>query len=270
MKNKLIVSDLDGTLLNNNHEISKTNQEWVQKFRSAGGLFTFATGRMENSALPYAELLGVDIPIISYNGARIYCPTTRKILYDKNLIVPSEIWDIINSTNEEKGVFLYSEGKPFVLERNQIVKEFENKEKVQCILHKGDSLTDKPLTKILIIMNDTSELYRLSEGIENNGFNCEIVFSEINYLEILPAGVSKGKGLTKLINFLEIETPIHTIAIGDNLNDISLLKAADQGIAVGNARDELKAIADIVLTQSNEENAVATVIQSYEDKILKI
>ncbi len=270
MMKKLIVSDLDGTLLNNDNEISDKNQEWIRKFKLAGGLFTFATGRMEDTALPYAELLEVDIPIISYNGARIYCPTTKKILFDKSLIAPPELWDIINSANKEIGVFLYSGGNPYVLERNGIVEEFENKEKVQCILHKGEILTEKPLTKILIIMDETTELYRISEEIENNGFNCEIVFSEVNYLEILPAGVSKGNGLTKLISYLERDSPIYTIGIGDNLNDIPLLNTVDQGIAVGNARDELKAIADVVLTQSNEENAVATVIQRFADKILKV
>lgn len=270
MKKNLIITDLDGTLLNNRNDISPENQKWIKKFKSSGGLLTFATGRMEKTALPYAELLDVDIPIISYNGARIYCPTTKRILYDKSIKVPEEIWEIITNTKQEIGVFIYSEGKPYVLERNSIVKEFEEKEKIQCILHHDYGFIDEPLTKVLIIMRDVKELNRIKEEIVQNGFNCETVFSEINYLEILPTGVSKGKGLTKLISYLSNHSPIHTIAIGDNLNDIPLLQTADDGIAVGNAREELKAIADLVLEQTNEEDAIAKVIQKLKDRTMRL
>jgi len=270
MKNNLIVTDLDGTLLNNKHEISTQNQKWIKKFKASGGLFTFATGRMEDTALPYAEQLNIDIPIISYNGARIYCPIRKRILYEQSLKIPKEIWEIIKSTKQENGVFIYSDGNSYVLERNSIVKEFEEKEKMQCILHQGDGLKNDPLTKVLLIMRDVQELNRIRKEIVQDGFNCETVFSEINYLEILPAGVSKGKGLTKLINYLNNHSPIHTIAVGDNLNDISLLQTADNGIAVANARKELKAVADVVLEQSNEEDAIAKLIENLEGKTSKL
>ena len=61
----LLVTDLDGTLLNNQHEISEQNSESIKKFQSNGGLITFATGRMEETTFQYIEKLGIDLPIIS-------------------------------------------------------------------------------------------------------------------------------------------------------------------------------------------------------------
>jgi|SRR5690625_1749302 len=270
MRDTLIITDLDGTLLNNKNEISRLNEKWIKKFMAVGGLFTFATGRMEKTALPYADLLKVDLPLITYNGAKLYCTTTDLALYEKTLKIQESAWEVITETNKnkERGVFIYSEGKPFILERNNIVDEFENKEKVQCILKDRNHFINKPVTKVLIIMKDVPSLHKVDQKIKNDPLECETVFSELNYLEILPKEVSKGNGLTELIKYLDRSIPLRTIAFGDNLNDIPLLETAEIGVAVQNAQPELKAVSDIVTTQSNEEDAIAHVIQNilFEDK----
>jgi len=165
------------------------------------------------------------------------------------------------------GVIIYKNNHPFVLERNAIVEEFENKEKIKCKIGSLDDFINSPISKILIIMKAISptipvpELKEIEKEIQLIKVECETVFSESNYLEILPAGTSKGKGLNKLINYIG-NKDIYTIAVGDNLNDISLLSKADFGIAVQNAQLELKENADLVLKKSNDEDAIAYVIDN--------
>jgi len=266
MENVLIVTDLDGTLLNKQHEVSSMNEKWIKKFKASGGLFTFATGRMENTTLSYIEKLGIDLPIISYNGAKIYCPITKSAIYEKELCIPESIWALLLENQRELGIFIYHDGKPFILERNDIVEEFEKKERILCVLRNLGDFIDKPVTKVLVIMKAVSrteevpKLKEIEQGIKMNDFKCETVFSESNYLEILPQGISKGVGLSKLKEHLGIQN-LYTVAFGDNLNDISLLKAADLGIAVQNARQELKDNSDIVAPHSNDEDAIAHVIE---------
>lgn len=271
MKKILFVSDLDGTLLNNQHEVSEENVKAIENFKSDGGLFTFATGRMEETTLPYVDKLNINIPLISYNGARVYCPITKKVIFEERMSVPEDIWRLILKVKQPMGIFIYKDNQPFVLKRNEIVEEFEKKEGITCEDGSLDDFNEVPISKILIIMKALSDsekvpaLQVLDDEIKISEFSCETVFSEVNYLEILPKGTSKGKGLARLINYLG-NKEIHTIAIGDNLNDIPLLTTANTGIAVRNAQSKLKEIADLVLDQSNDEHAIAYVIENVIDK----
>lgn len=265
MNRTLIISDLDGTLLNNDSKISKTNEKWIKRFKNQGGLFTFATGRMEKSIYPYIEKLEIDVPVIVYNGAMVYCPITNKALYKKELYVSQSMWNELLNNGLEVGVFIYKDSKPYVLKRNFIVDEFEKKEKVNCELGRLEDFIDVTVTKILVIMREKSrhedvpELKDMEKRLIEGKFECDTVFSESNYLEILPKGSSKGAALNELANYLN-DSDLKIIAIGDNLNDIPLLKSADIGIAVQNARSGLKEVADKIVEQSNDEDAVAHVI----------
>jgi len=266
MNKTLIISDLDGTLLNNEGEISETNEKWIKRFKRKGGLFTLATGRMEKSIHPYIEKLEIDTPVIVYNGAMIYSPVTNKALYEKHLFASRSMWNELLNTNLEIGIFIYKDGKPFVLKRNSIVDVFEVKEKVNCVQGKLDDFIDVPITKILAIMKEESrhedlpELKAMETKLIEGKFECDTVFSESNYLEILPKGCSKGIALIELVSNLKVKD-LKIIALGDNLNDISLLMAADTGVAVQNARHGLKEMADRVIEKTNDEDAVAHVIQ---------
>lgn len=266
MDRTLIISDLDGTLLNNKGEISETNEKWIKRFKNNGGLFTLATGRMEGSVQPYIEKLGIDIPVIVYNGAMVYCPTTKSAVYKKQLYVSKSMWNELLYNNLEMGLFIYKDSKPFVLERNSIVDDFEVKEKIKCKQGKLEDFIDVPITKILVIMKEKSrhqdlpELLAMEKRLIEGKFECDTVFSESNYLEILPQDCSKGIALIELVKYLKIKD-LKNIALGDNLNDIPLLLAADTGVAVHNARDGLKKIADRVVEQTNDENAIAHIIQ---------
>lgn len=93
MKKPLIVTDLDGTLLNEDEEISAKSEEAIKKFKKNGGLFSIATGRTESTVSDFVDQLEVDIPVILYNGARIVDPKGWEVLHEKRLIVGVEIWE---------------------------------------------------------------------------------------------------------------------------------------------------------------------------------
>jgi hypothetical protein len=93
---------------------------------------------------------------------------------------------------------------------------------------------------------------------------CEIVYSESNYLEILPQGATKGNALAALLDILNIDG-LHTVAVGDNLNDLSMVRKADCGYAVANAHPGLRDIADAV-TVHHEQHAIAAIVQELVDK----
>lgn len=270
MKGKLIISDLDGTLLNNQHKVSEQNQRWVKKFISEGGLFTFATGRMEETTFQFIEQLNITLPIISYNGARLFCPIQNKILYEDTMLVLPEIWKMILESSHEYGLVIYKDNQPFTLNKNSIIEKFEQKEKINCKLGSLNSFIDSPISKILLMVEKESiygkdaNLLELEKNILKNSSDFTTVFSEANYLEILPVGTSKGRGVNRLLDHLDKES-LYAIGIGDNLNDISLLKNVNLGIAVKNAQQELKQIANKVLERTNEENAVAYVIETLID-----
>lgn len=274
MKGKLIISDLDGTLLNNQHKVSEQNQRWIKKFISEGGLFTFATGRMEETTFQFIEQLNITLPIISYNGARLFCPIQNKILYEDTMLVLPEIWKMILESPHEYGLVIYKDNQPFTLNKNSIIENFEQKEKINCKLGSLESFIDSPISKILLMVEKESiygkdaNLLELEKNILENSSDFTTVFSESNYLEILPVGTSKGRGVNRLLHHLDKES-LYAIGIGDNLNDISLLKNVNLGIAVKNAQQELKQIANKVLERTNEEDAVAYVIETLRDNRYK-
>nr|WP_150960499.1 HAD family hydrolase [Aneurinibacillus sp. XH2] len=258
MKPLLIVTDMDGTLLDGNQQISSENERAIRSFIQSGGLFTLATGRMEAAVIPFIRQLDITTPVILYNGARIYCPVTKEIVYEKLLTVTASLWQtILEALTNEFGLLVYAENDVYSPVPNHIVREHEHKEGVRCKPW-NETLITNPITKILVIAEVPEQLHSFEKIVMDSGLSCETVYSEHNYFEILPEGASKGTALQVLTEMLQIKE-LHTIAVGDNLNDISMIQAADTGIAVANAHPELKAQADQV-TVHHEQHAIAQII----------
>lgn len=249
---------MDGTLLNGSQTISTQNEMAIKQFKSQGGLFTLATGRMEDSVLPYIRQLEIDIPVILYNGAKIYSPITGKVIYEKQLIIPSQLWKrFYESLDDESALLVYRQQDVYAPARNEVLENHERKDGVRC-KEMCEEWIEEPITKILFIASP-HKLQRFEEMITSSGVPCETVYSEANYLELLPEGATKGAALRELVQMLQVEE-LYTIALGDNLNDTTMLIQADRGIAVDNAHPQLKEIAD-ALTVHHEDHAVAEVIQ---------
>lgn len=264
MKYKLIVSDLDGTLLRSDGTVSDGTRESIRSFQRNGGYFSIATGRMEDAVKPYVDLLDIQGPVILYNGSKIMNLSTNSVIYESFLdfdiaktalkLLKKYKWDLL----------LYQNSKIYIKEMTPGIDKHIRKENVSCEivgdLH--DFLITAP-TKILIIGNNekfgafAEELQEQVDSIVN------ITQSETTYLEILPAGATKGTALLKMAKELGISIN-EVIAIGDHLNDISMVSAAGLGVAMENAHPELKKNADYI-TVTNEAEGVKQVI----DTVLK-
>lgn len=259
MKYKLVASDLDGTLLDSNRNISTKTRKLIHEFMSKGGIFTFATGRMEKSIAKYIDYLGIYAPAIIYNGSKIVDLKNESVFYE-NLVDYNLAKTALKISREyDWDTLLYLNKRIYVSKVTNVIEEYMAKDGVECeVVNELHEYISLPPTKILIIGNPEYFKPYVKKVAEESGCTLNYINSEYNYLEVLPENTSKGNALKELARILNISME-QVIAVGDNLNDISMIKAAGIGVAVANAQEDVKKSADFI-TKSNDEDGVAEVI----------
>ena len=260
---KLFVSDLDGTMLPDGNVVSAENIAAVRRAVEAGVTVTIATGRMFEAALPIAEALGVDVPIISYNGGLIKSPSGR--VYEEHTIEPALARDIIAFCKERSWyIQCYSGG---VLRYVEACDESRFYEKAQQVTGKAvgwDGLFAHAAgnCKLLLVTKELSvTLARAEAVLAAFGAHVDVTRSADCLIEIVPKGVSKASALMSLAAKLGIAIE-ETMAIGDAYNDLPMLKAAGKSIAMGNAFPVVKEVTDYE-TLTCTENGLAAAIYHY-------
>lgn len=258
MENILLISDLDGTLLDKSQRISRKNRDAVRTFKQLGGKFTLATGRIEDSVAPYIEQLEIDIPVILYNGAKIYCPQRKQELYHNQLTIERELWDcFFEMISDDTAMLVFRNGKAYSLQHSALMKAIEQKDGIRCLEFSKETLAE-PVTKLMFVSSNPGKLGSLEQKIRSSKMPCETVYSEHNYLEVLPILTSKGAAIEELVRMMQLEHH-KIVAIGDHLNDLDMIQRADMGCAVANAHPRLKEAADFIAAH-HERHAVASVI----------
>ncbi|MDN5304061.1 MAG: hypothetical protein PWP46_940 [Fusobacteriaceae bacterium] len=285
MKYKLVVSDLDGTLFNDYKFISKQNLKSIKKLKEQNIYFTIATGRNHINASRAAMKTGVNIPIISNDGALIIDISTNEILFKKAL--PTEISEkIINILTKHDLVFsthLFNNtvfNKPIsfpksfyknILNINFFKSIYEiSKERKNFIELNTDTILklieNNDVFKFSIFdRTKTQEEFSIAKDEIQNLFSDYVNITMMNKygFEIIPKGVSKATGIDFLCDYLNI--PLDSvIGIGDNHNDLEMIKHVGLGVAMGNAKDYIKHKANII-TDSNNNHGVSKIIE----KIIK-
>ncbi|AXY26374.1 hypothetical protein CL176_10435 [Suicoccus acidiformans] len=235
----LLITDLDGTLLNATHQVSEANKAAIAAFRARGGLFTLASGRMVGGMKHIAEELTVDLPIISYNGGMLYDPVQQDVLYEAMIEDYQSILEDLQSlvSVHEIGVEIYQEGQSFGFGSQEILDISAYKQKVTIAPLVEADLT-QPIVKFMIMGRDRSVLEDFERHVHTLGLPVDTVYSEYLYLEILPQGVSKGNALKRLLEYIP-HKDLAVIAVGDNLNDLAMLLEADYGFYPENAYQDL-------------------------------
>lgn len=263
----LLVSDMDGTLLNANKHVSPQNLRALKRFVAKGGLFTIATGRINKSVEPYLSSLPVNAPAILYNGGLIYDFEKQQILWDKTL--PVGIQDDIHRIIDKFpgiGIEIYTDdGEVNILTENEFTNRHLTLEELdfQCLKQeRGYRL--KPWRKILFAW-EPEKLKRLESWLKREEISLPFVRSELHFLEILPLNVNKGTALNALIRDLNLNRS-KVVAMGDNPNDIEMLQTAGVGIAVANAHDSLKEVASFCCIH-HEQHAVSEVVEWIENEL---
>ncbi len=260
---KLFVSDIDGTLLETGKKISAKNIAAVQKMVAAGITVTIATGRMYRAALPIAQELGVNVPIITYNGALIKS-VAGEILHSEYL--PTDLIIEIVNFFERQNWYLqsYSNDELFYAFRNDYSKLYEASQKVQGTEIGWQGLrerTEKVCKLLGINASLTETLERVKILKAEFGDKIAVTKSHPQFIEIMLPGVSKAAAVKILAKKLGVEKS-EVMAIGDSDNDLPMLQAAGQSVAMGNAADEIKSACTFV-TANCADDGFADAVEKF-------
>ncbi|QKG24536.1 Cof-type HAD-IIB family hydrolase [Actinomadura verrucosospora] len=248
-----IVTDLDGTLVGRDLRIVEANLAALRRFTGAGGSVVVATGRSEESALPYYRELGLATPAILYNGARVVDLSTGAVLYRRCLSAAAWARLTLLFDRMPDGVWpvAFSGGRAHVLADSPALAEYARRDRITLARIGGwAELPFDEIVKVMLIC-DRPGLVGAARTVLA-GFAADpvagvtLVRSEATYLEVLPAGATKGTALRELAGLCGV--PMERIAaIGDNPNDLDMIQAAGLGAAVGDGDPAVRAAADVVV-----------------------
>ena len=266
----LICTDLDGTLLNSEHTVSRENIDAIEHFKAEGGIFTFITGRMPYFAADIYDTVKPNAPFGCINGGGLYDKKTGKYLWSQ-ILDPSviELVEYVDKNVEGIGIQVNTLEKLYFARNNSAMERFRKITGMEnTVLDYKD--VDLPIGKIVFGDEDEDHIDRVKTLLDNHPRASEFDFirSELTLYEILPKGINKGSVLPILAKHMGIDMS-RTVAVGDYNNDVGMIKAAGIGIAVANATPEAKAVADVI-TVSNNDHAIAKIISDIECGILKI
>lgn len=235
---KLLITDLDGSIIDESEKISHKNLEAVKILKRNGIKITIATGRRWASTSRIISPLEINLPIILYNGAGIYDPISAKFIFIKYLskVAIHKFLKMLNEYLSYVKVGIYWEDR--LLENREalgLIKEY--RDGIIKIFLEGEK---EILDKLKMKMDNYEDLFT-------------IVFSSPKYLEILPPNTSKGRALIKLIEILNLKRE-EIIALGDYNNDEDMLKVSGLKVTLESGAKELREIADYILKTSPQES----------------
>ncbi len=262
----VLVSDMDGTLLNSQKEITEQDRSAIKRFMKLGGRFTVSTGRTIQSFEAYRSMLELDMPVIMYNGAAIHDYKTGKTLcsYPLSLDAKRITKEILNEFPQAGGEVLKLDGT-FVFRDNDYEKLHTKLCRIEPCYSELEDISEGDWLKVLFAMAPEdipiAEIFVKQHGYSTVSF---VKSSEI-FLEMLPVNITKGSALAEYRRLPGMENCIFA-AIGDFDNDIEMIKEADIGAVPSNARDSVKSAADIVLKNSCDTGAVAELIEYIIEK----
>ena len=271
---KLVALDMDGTLLNSSKKLPEENRTTIENYASKGIEFVFCTGRVMNEL----ELISGELPSVKYaitcNGAYVNDSTLGKPdneIFNDSLSIEevSKIFYTIKAENLRMMFELQADGVVYAEEKciNNpekygvgYIKKLIKKTRVP-VKNMEEYINSrlKNVGKVNIFFPDVDVRDKALKKLE--GMDFDFSYSEPTNLEINKKGTNKGRGLQMLAEYLGV--PIdETMAIGDNYNDIELLKTAGLSIVMANAPEEIKALGDYI-TLSNDDSGVAYAIKKF-------
>ena len=263
----VLAIDLDGTLLDSNHQISQTNLAAVRKASQQGATIVLATGRSIYSTLQMIDTLAVDAYVIALNGTVIGEYLAGKFtVYHRASLDRKVMQTALAICEEERITYIASnESGSDRVEFDStevLVQEFlDNRPDLRRVsltrMHELLSAEDAAYLKLAFTDLETDRLLHLQQRLAEQ--EIETIFSDYHYIEHLPANHNKGAALQYLIEKLN-RSITDTIAIGDQENDLEMLTISGLGIAMGNAKEKVKQAADYV-TGTNDEHGVAQAIE---------
>ena len=264
----LIVSDFDGTLVNHDGSIHEKNKEAIARYVAAGGKFAISTGRLPAGILSRAKELGLKGMVSCCQGAIIMDIESQEVVLQGR--IPLETTTKICKKMEEMNLHfhVYDLWDFYSNMDDEALKNYE-----KAVKSKAKVVEDKPLSrfvaeeglatyKVLTLVLPEDNLRVIEELAKENFPDCEVTRSGEFLVEVINGKYSKGTAIEFLANYYNV--PLEkTIAVGDQWNDMPMIKSAGLGIAVNNADERLKQAANYVCQSTNEDGAIWEVIEKF-------
>lgn len=271
MKNnniRLVAIDLDDTLLNHKKEISPVNLRTLHKVRELGIQISLVTGRMYAATTRFAEMLGIDVPVVTYQGGLIRTGLTHQTLFEAPLspmdsIVTCKLLELhggmVNAAVDD--IFI-ADSESVIADRYrnfhrmpvQVVGPLSRWLETQAMSALG------PIYK-LIYQDDEARITEVMQNLTKDIATIQVTRSYPHILEIGPKGIHKGFAIHWLAEYYGIQTK-DVMVIGDGGNDIDMFQVAGFSVCMGNGQDLAKQSADFV-GKSNEDDGVADALNRF-------
>lgn len=265
MKKYLIALDMDGTLLNSQHSILPETKKYLKKLSQEGHKIIISSGRPIRGIRQYYHELELNTPAICYNGAYIY-PGEEKNLPEYCFSFPKEkILEIIQDISYEylDNIILETNDDIYMLHDDEELDIFFTKKEMN--VHMGlieDNLNEDTMTMIIKV-KDLKYNSLVQKAVDKHQ-DFKLRFWSGKWYEISEIyydNINKGQALEKIAEYYQIPRE-NIIAFGDANNDIELLKYAGVGIAMKNAEDEVKQIADLITLDDNNNDGIKKTLET--------
>lgn len=264
MRYRLMAMDLDDTLLTDELTVSEATKEAMKQAIARGMHLTIATGRMFASAQQVAKQVGLNVPIITYQGSLVRNLLDEQVLYERTVPVAAAAG--LYAYCREHGLHLqtYIDDRLYSAEDNDKLKAYAAQSKIPYIVTESFEtlVATSPGQTKLVVIDEPARLDAMKPELERVlGPDVHLTKSKDHYLELLHREGTKGHALRFLAEYYGIPME-ETIAIGDAWNDREMIEAAGLGVAMANAVSGLKELADYV-TFSNNEDGVKHVLEKF-------
>ncbi|ERI07538.1 Cof-like hydrolase [Aneurinibacillus aneurinilyticus ATCC 12856] len=259
MTYKLAAIDIDGTLLNDEYKITEENKKALRAVEEEGIHIVLCSGRAPLSVTPLLEEIGIDGYFICHNGAVTSHSKTKEILNEAGFSIHS-LKNVLDYCRKENihtdfctALDMYTEN----LDREDVRAMYAKYLAEPKLVEDALSVEDK-LVKFTLFGTD-AQLNKAYEELTAMNLPVQTLRSGPFYIDLIDRATSKGAALSNLANYLNIPLS-ETIAIGNYYNDLDMITMAGMGIAVGNAPQDVKQQADMVVA-SNNESGVAKALE---------
>ena len=265
MKYKLLVLDVDGTLLNDEREISKRTLAALLKVQQMGVRIVMASGRPTYGLMPLAKTLELGNYggfVLSYNGCQIIKAQNGEILFERR--INPEMLPYLEKKARKNGFAIFTYHDDTLITDSPDNEYIKNEALLNNLkIIKEDEFStaiDFAPCKCMLVSDKEKALIGLEQHWEKRLAGTLDAFrSEPYFLEVVPCGVNKANTLGALLEHLGV-TREEVIAVGDGVCDVTMLQLAGMGVAMGHSQDSVKVCADYV-TASNEEDGVALAVE---------
>ena len=265
---RLVISDIDGTILNDQHQVDYQLKTQLPLLQEKGIPFVLASARSPLGMEPIAQQLGlIDNPLACYNGALVIKGNSQNydVLMEHGLD-KKEVQYLLELVQEKfpaVAINLYS-GKDWFAEQidKWVQEEADITGEIPTIQDLAFVLQKQVSVHKLLLIGEPADIQKLQDYLQNIAFpQTAFYLSKENYLEVTAKQVSKENALQEIAHFYHISLQ-QVMAIGDNFNDLPMLKLAGLGVAMGNAPKAVKEQVAAV-THTNNNHGVAQAIEQY-------